>query len=139
MSQSSVCKWDKYILFSTLGILTPSGNSAAPGFSSDLFCREIIASAAAMAGFAVPRHEIDHDKHGYVPQAPVALGTTQEMLGPIYDVMQQHNYGQVGGLSSSLKILMPLVQINTIVNELNTLTTPVYTPESKNHYQNILK
>ena len=34
---------------------------------------------------------------------------------------------------------MPLVQINTIVNELNTLTTPVYTPESKNHYQNILK
>ena len=48
-----------------------------------------------MAGFSVPRHEIDHDKHGYVPQAPVALGTTQEMLGPIYDVMQQHNYGQV--------------------------------------------
>merc|ERR1719397_124816 len=85
--------------------------------------REIIASAAAMAGFSVPRHEIDHDKHGYVPQAPVALGTTQEMLGPIYDVMQQHNYGQ----------------INTIVNELKTLSTPVYTPESKNHYQNILK
>ena len=50
-----------------------------------------------MAGFSVPRHEIDHDKHGYVPQVPVALGTTQEMLGPIYDVMQQHNYGQVSG------------------------------------------
>ena len=100
MSQSSVCKWDKYILFSTPGILTPSGNFVVPGSSSELFCREIIASAAAMAGFAVPRHEIDHDKHGYVPQAPVALGTTQEMLGPIYDVMQQHNYGQVGGLST---------------------------------------
>ena len=89
-----------------------------------------------MAGFSVPRHEIDHDKHGYVPQVPVALGTTQEMLGPIYDVMQQHNYGQVWEISSHI---IHFVQINTIVNELKTLSTPVYTPESKNHYQNILK
>ena len=104
---------------------------------SDPFCREIIASAAAMAGFSVPRHEVDFDKHGYVPEAPVALGTTQEMLGPIYDVMQQHNYGQVPDAYALTWFF--LVQINTIVNELKTLSTPVYTPESKNHYQNILK
>ena len=85
--------------------------------------REIVASAAAMAGFRPPKHDVDNDKHGYVYQPPVALGTVQEMLGPIYDVMQHHNYGQ----------------INTIVNELKTLTTPVYTPESTNHYQAILK
>ena len=102
-------------------------------------CREIIASAAAMAGFSVPRHEIDHDKHGYVPQVLVALGTTQEMLGPIYDVMQQHNYGQVPDFPLQYPHMILLVQINTIVNELKTLSTPVYTPESKNHYQNILK
>ena len=30
-------------------------------------------------------------------------------------------------------------QINTIVNELKSLSTPVYTPESTNHYQAILK
>jgi hypothetical protein len=58
-------------------------------------CREIIASAAAMAGFSPPRHEVDFDKHQYVPAAPPALGTVQAMVGPIYDVMQQHNYGQV--------------------------------------------
>ena len=92
-----------------------------------------------MAGFSVPRHEIDHDKHGYVPQAPVALGTTQEMLGPIYDVMQQHNYGQVAESLVEYPPMTLSVQINTIVNELKTLSTPVYTPESKNHYQNILK
>ena len=57
--------------------------------------REIIASAAALAGFQPPRHDVDFDKHSYVYQAPVALGTVQEMLGPIYDVMQHHNYGQV--------------------------------------------
>ena len=92
-----------------------------------------------MAGYSVPRHEVDLDKHSYVPEAPVALGTTQEMLGPIYDVMQQHNYGQVPDSHVQYPHMIILVQINTIVNELKTLSTPVYTPESKNHYQNILK
>ena len=78
-----------------------------------------------MAGFSVPRHEIDHDKHGYVPQVPVALGTTQEMLGPIYDVMQQHNYGQVPDFTLQYPHMILLVQINTIVNELKTLSTPM--------------
>ena len=36
-------------------------------------------------------------------------------------------------------ISLILHQINTIVNELKTLNTPVYTPESTNHYQAILK
>jgi hypothetical protein len=48
-----------------------------------------------MAGFSSSRHDVDNDKHQYMPSAPVALGTVQEMLGPIYDVMQRHNYGQV--------------------------------------------
>ena len=59
--------------------------------------REIIASAAAMAGFRPPRHDVDYDKHGYTGATPVALGTVEGMLGPVYDVMQQHNYAQVRG------------------------------------------
>lgn len=56
-----------------------------------------------MAGFTPPRHDVDYDKHGYTGATPVALGTVEGMLGPVYDVMQQHNYGQVsGGLSSNI-------------------------------------
>ena len=84
--------------------------------------REIIASAAAMAGFVPSRHDYDIEKHHFVYEAP-KQNDVSDLLGPIYDVMAQHNYGQ----------------IDTIVNELRTLSTPVYTQESKNHYQAILK
>ena len=84
--------------------------------------REIIASAAAMAGFMPSRHDYDIEKHHFVYEAP-KQSDVSELLGPIYDVMAHHNYGQ----------------IDTIVSELKTLATPVYTPESKNHYQAILK
>ena len=50
-----------------------------------------------MAGFRPPRHDVDYDKHGYTGATPVALGTVEGMLGPVYDVMQQHNYAQVRG------------------------------------------
>ena len=84
--------------------------------------REIISSAAALAGFSTLKHDVDYDKHSFVYEAP-QKPEVSELLGPIYDVMASHNYGQ----------------INTIVNELKTLSTPVYTPESRNHYQAILK
>ena len=83
--------------------------------------REIVASAALLAGFMPSRHQYDIEKHNFVYEAPKTQ-EVGELLGPIYDVMTHHNYGQ----------------IDTIVNELKTLATPVYTPESKNHYQAIL-
>ena len=84
--------------------------------------REIIASAAMMAGFMRPKHDYDIEKHHYVYEAPKPSDVS-DLLGPVYDVMAHHNYGQ----------------IDIIVNELKTLSGPVYTPESKNHYQAILK
>ena len=56
--------------------------------------REIIASAAMMAGFMPSRHDYDIEKHNYVYEAPKPADVS-DLLGPIYDVMAHHNYGQI--------------------------------------------
>ena len=55
--------------------------------------REIVCNAAQMMGVN-PKWDVDFDKHAYTPEVPTTHDV-KGLLGPVYDVLSQHNYHQV--------------------------------------------
>ena len=83
--------------------------------------REIISNALILSDLG---GKIDKDMavNMYSPEAP-QVPEIKTLLGPVYDILNEHHYNQ----------------INNVAHELKTLQNPVFVPEARHHYSEIGK
>ena len=82
--------------------------------------REIISNALILSDLVYKDKDMSHNV--YCPEAP-NTEAVKTLLGPVYEILNEHHYNQ----------------INAISNELKTLQNPVYVPEARHAYSEITK
>ena len=81
---------------------------------------QIISNALALSEFYGSKYDYDMTQNDYVPEPP-PKHNIKTLLGPVYEVLNEHHYNQ----------------IQAIAQELQTLQGPIYTQESKHHFSEI--
>merc|ERR1719414_447635 len=72
--------------------------------------REIVTNALALGDIFGGKHDYDMVQHNFSYEPPV-VHETKTLLGPVYDILNEHHFNQ----------------IQTVAQELQTLQAPVYT------------